>query len=438
MIETEAIPVHLKAFQQQGLFINDPTAFVAAIAGTGGGKTRAGAMKAMAFIGENYGCHGCVTAPTYKMMTMPDATLDTYLKIIPERLIKSFNKAELELSLKTGSKIVFRSTEDPETLRGPNLSWFHMDEAALSPLSAWYNLISRLRQGDTQQGWLTTTPKGYNWIYQEFVAQVRKDYSVHRWSARDNLYNPPEFIKRLEDSFHDEFALQEIEGEFVEVSGQCMFQLEGIKGMLADCRSPVEERGNGLIKIFKKPVVARRYAAGVDLGEGNGGDYSVAIILDTTTLEAVCTLRSNTLHQDLFAFEWSKLYEEYYSPYYVPESNVGGLFIKKAIELGCTNLFYEDGDKRNKPGFRTTSNSKPMVWGLLEEAVRNREIIIPDRDIVSEMFSFIRNGDKLEAQEGAHDDCVDALALALKAARERGTGKGSAPVSPWRQSDRMY
>lgn len=434
------LKIPLEGFSKQIDFIHDTTPFIAAIAGTGGGKTEAGAIKALLFILNTEPGLFSVTAPTYKVLQ--DATLRTYKdKVFPPDLQKEFNKTEMRLELITGDEIIFRSTEDPDLLRGPNIKGFHMDEAALSPYEAFLILQARLRQGSSQQGWLTTTPKGYNWVYQVFGPDTvadNADYSLHKWSARDNCFLPADFIRHLEESYRDEFAMQEIEGEFVVVSGKCLFELAALRGMLNSCIKPIEERGNGLVKIYKKSVVGRRYAAGIDLGEGNGGNYSVAIILDCTTLETVAVLRSNILHQDMFAYEFSKLYEEYYKPFYVPESNVGMLFADKALGLGCSNLFYDDGEKKKKKGFKTTRVNKPIVWGLLEEAVRNREIIIWDRDAVSEMFSFIREGDKLEAQEGAHDDCVDALALALKAAREVGPRKAGKAISLMRPARRAY
>ena len=76
-----------------------------------------------------------------------------------------------------------QQADNPERLRGPNISWWHGDESALYEVSVWRIMIGRLRQyGRLGYAWLTTTPKGRNWIYQEFIQQTR---------ARQGITQPP-------------------------------------------------------------------------------------------------------------------------------------------------------------------------------------------------------------------------------------------------------
>jgi hypothetical protein len=59
-------------------------------------------------------------------------------------------------------------------------------------------------------------------------------------------------------------------------------------------------------------------------------------------------------------------------------------------------------------------------------AIQNQEVRFPEGPIVSELESFeheiTRTGVKYLAPEGMHDDCVDALALAVEAHRRHGAG----------------
>ena len=54
-----------------------------------------------------------------------------------------------------------------------------------------------------------------------------------------------------------------------------------------------------------------------------------------------------------------------------------------------------------------------MIIGQLVEAMRDGIDTVNDRTTLEEMLTFVKN-DKLrpEAEEGAHDDCVMALAIA--------------------------
>lgn len=72
-------------------------------------------------------------------------------------------------------------------------------------------------------------------------------------------------------------------------------------------------------------------------------------------------------------------------------------------------------------GFRFTAQSKQQLMEGLAVAVQRGEVTFPDGPIRIEMESFeyeyTRSGVRYSAPEGAHDDCVCALALALRSAR---------------------
>jgi PBSX family phage terminase large subunit len=192
--------------------------------GIGSGKSIAGAVRALyAGLGRIGGQPiptpnlGVVTAPTYPMLR--DATLRTFLDIARDA-IREQHQSENRLTLVNGSEILFRSADVPDRLRGPNLTWWWGDEAAYYEASVWRIMIGRLRQGGRQGwAWLTTTPKGRNWLYQEFVAQDRADYRLYGVRTRDNPFLDEGFIASLEGSYAGDFARQELAGEFVSFEG---------------------------------------------------------------------------------------------------------------------------------------------------------------------------------------------------------------------------
>ena len=72
-----------------------------------------------------------------------------------------------------------------------------------------------------------------------------------------------------------------------------------------------------------------------------------------------------------------------------------------------------DGRLKHAFGFRTDKLTRPVIISELIRIVRDRTGLINDRDTILEMLTFVRN-EKLrpEAEAGAHDDLVMALAIA--------------------------
>ena len=181
------------------------------VGGVGSGKTRAGAMEVLR---QPAGSLGMIVAPTYPMLR--DATMRTFFEVA-RPVIESFNKTEGLAVLADGKEVLFRSADNPDSLRGPNLGWFWLDEAALMQEEVWDVMIGRLRLGPGR-AWLTTTPRGFNWVFDSFARAPRPDYELVRCSTRDNVFLPPGFVEQLESKYSSAFARQELDGDFLSLS----------------------------------------------------------------------------------------------------------------------------------------------------------------------------------------------------------------------------
>ena len=198
-------------YPTQRQFVLSNSRFSAFIGGIGSGKSYAGCVKALMKAASRKTLI-MITAPTYPMLR--DATLRTFMDIA-EPAIDTFNKSEMSVLLKNGSEILFRSTDNPDRLRGPNLSAWFGDEAALYDKSVWLIMIGRLRaDGGAGEAWLATTPKGRNWLYER-----QGEIAIFRAKTRDNPYLSDEFVSSLEAAYSGSFARQELEGEFVSFEG---------------------------------------------------------------------------------------------------------------------------------------------------------------------------------------------------------------------------
>ena len=71
--------------------------------------------------------------------------LRTFLELVNKAgILRSFNKSDMTVDLIDGKHILFRSSDQPDRLRGPNLGWFYLDEAALMDEQTWLIMIGRL------------------------------------------------------------------------------------------------------------------------------------------------------------------------------------------------------------------------------------------------------------------------------------------------------
>jgi len=203
--------------QQQ--FHESTRKFRAYIGGIGAGKTYAGCMEALWYQAlPKAGTLGVIIAPTFPMLR--DATMRTFFSICPPEIISNWNKTTYTLKLVNGSEILFRSADKPDRLRGPTITWFWMDEAADCKPETWDIMMGRLRQPKYSRcGFLTGTPKGFNWIYDKFVLSESPEYEIVHAKTRDNAHLPEDYLESLEGSYSGTFALQELEGQFVVFEG---------------------------------------------------------------------------------------------------------------------------------------------------------------------------------------------------------------------------
>ena len=186
----------------------------------GSGKSAALCHEALRLALRNRGCTGLVGAPTYNMMR--DATLHAFIETLERNgVAHRMNRSTFTLTLtETRSRILFRSLDDPEKLRGTNLAWFGVDELSYCDEGAWTRLEARLREPRATElcGFGVWTPKGFDWVHRRFVATPVDGYEVFRAQAFENrhlLDQTPDFYDRLKSSYDEAFYRQEVLGEYL-------------------------------------------------------------------------------------------------------------------------------------------------------------------------------------------------------------------------------
>ncbi len=212
--------IEYRALPSQKLFHELTSRFKGFSGPIGSGKSQALCQEAIRLSYVNAGRLGLIGAPTYPMLR--DATQVTLLEVLDRnRIPYEFNKSDKALLLlDTGSRIVLRSVDQFERLRGSNLAWFGVDELTYTSEQVWTRLEGRLRDPRASKlcGFAVWTPKGKDWVYRRFVARTLEGYDVVLAKPFENRYlldQVPDFYERLKRSYDEKFYQQEVMGGYL-------------------------------------------------------------------------------------------------------------------------------------------------------------------------------------------------------------------------------
>jgi phage terminase large subunit len=207
-------------FPRQMRFVRDERPYPAYVGGIGSGKSFAGAAKVVSRLGRKE--LGMIAAPTYPMLR--DATRRTLIDMLDTFGIEyDLHKTENVIHIpRSGHEILCRSLDNPDTLRGPNLDYAWIDEGGLIDREGWRVVKGRVRSGDNPQAWITTTPKGRNYLWEEWERDATGNefdptHPLYRVRTTENYHLPEGWAEGL--GYTDEFYSQEIGGEFVAFEG---------------------------------------------------------------------------------------------------------------------------------------------------------------------------------------------------------------------------
>ena len=209
-------------------FLTNDLLFRLFVGGRFAGKTFSGAQAAIEEAGKRR-CWGMCVAPTYK--SLRDYVIRSFLEQAGG-IVANYNKSLYEADLINGSKVLFRSADDPNSLRGPDLSWVWLDEARDMEVKVWKVCLPCLREGGrTGRLWITTTPDGKSgsWIHDRFVVRGNHNYAMFQASSAQNPYVSKELLAAIEEDYgFGSWGKQELGGEWVDPEG-ALFRRQDFK-----------------------------------------------------------------------------------------------------------------------------------------------------------------------------------------------------------------
>ena len=177
------------------------------------------------------------------------------------------------------------------------------------------------------------------------------------------------------------------------------------------------------LKVWKHPVPGREYVIGGDVAEGLvDGDFSVAEVVDTQSMETVARWRGH-IDPDKFGEIIGALGVYYnYALVGVEVNNHGLTTIQKLRDTFYTNLYKRDKgydedfeEPTSNLGWKTDVRTKRLMIDDLIRIIRER--LNKDQDVVfvGEAFAFVRDDrGRMGAEKGEHDDTVMAKAIAFQ------------------------
>ena len=405
-----------KATPQQTIFVSDQNSETAYIGGVGSGKTASGVIRARRHITEwNVGSVGVIVSPTVPMLRNVIVPELRKWGLLDQPGIE-YKRSENRIEYPNGSVVILESANNDrkiERLRGLNLAWAWMDEAAYQPRKVYNVLSDRLRVGDYRNLFATTTPRGYNWVHDIFGdlgddaskrdlpdgAAVRSPSttSILGVSTRANPANPQDYIERQERQRSGESYAQEIEGEFVNFEG-LVYKWFGEANTIADDELP---------ESFDKTIY------GLDFG----GAVPTAI---------VCVRQSG---DDWFVVD------EFYEPR-VTDDTIAAELQSMYSEYGRGPI-YADHEPRTirklkREGLRAKEADKSVDEGIRHvSALRNNLYVCRScQNVVDEFNSYqYKDGGNSDDVLKEQDHLMDALRYALFT--DDGTGGGGMVAFEW-------
>jgi len=387
-------------------------------------------------------------------LTNRDSTYALFRQIISKWGLDGLFKcadSDLRITCQNGNSVIFKGLDDPEKLKSVTFKKGELTdvwvEEASEILEADFNQLDvRLRgRGTHKQIVLTFNPvSALHWLKKRFFDKKDPRAAVLKTTYRDNRFLDDDYKVTLE-SYRDSdpyyYAVYCL-GEWG-VLGQTVFDAQKVTQRLSEIAAPLTrgefifetwysesanevliddssirfvESGDGPIAVFQKPESGVPYVIGGDTA-GEGSDFFVGQGIDNVTGKQVCTLRGQ-MDEDIYARQMYCLGKWYNTALLSIEANFSSYPIRELERLRYPRQFVRQAEDsfthkiRQSYGFKTTSVTRPLIIAGLVEIVREHPEWLSDRDTLEEMLTFVRNEKgRPEAQEGAHDDCVMALAI---------------------------
>lgn len=339
-----------------------------------------------------------VVEPTLAQSRKMANEIFNYLKNTP--IYKSYNSQLLEIKLKNGSEILFKSNEQGEiALRGYTISAngvLIFDEGAYIDDEFFYAAMA-LTNAKKAPILIFSTPRFKQGFFYDFYNNP--DTYHYNWADYPNPFLTAEKYAIIKATMPTQLFLADYQGKWMENVSQVFGNYERILS------NTFERTGN--------------YTAGIDWGAGKAADdtnsdYTAISVLNENREQ--CLIKYNNTLDETQTVQWlADILQEWKIKKVVVETNsIGSVYLgllKKEIikrRLQCQIVpLTMDNNKKNELYQELIVNVQNETIQLLNDREQNMEMA------VIQMEKTKTGKITYNAQKPYHDDCIDATAFAL-------------------------
>jgi hypothetical protein len=366
---------------------------------------------------------------------------DGMFKRLPEKLINASKYRKTTERIAIGDTASWIKSLTASNGRSSTAFRVGLDEAAfMTPKESHIELKDVLRNVtptiDQTDGQLViiSTANGVGNEYQRiFMEAVRGNNNF--CAVFISCWDDPGFTQEKRDNLIKDFGEQSVNQEYPRTyteaflaSGSPRFDMKSVaryidiviepimRGHLD--RSGIEANDNGGFKVYRKRKKYGQYLVVADVGEGVGGDPSIAKVYDRMTQEQVAEWYGQ-LEPSKFGTILSILGTIYNNAIIVCEANNHGHSTLNTLvnqERYPDHLvFTHDNVMRERPdddfnrgmvryGWRTTNTTRPIIINNMATMLIDGEVMPMNLNDVNELQSFVIKNGKAQAESGCHDD----------------------------------
>jgi hypothetical protein len=333
-------------------------------------------------------------APTYKYLLDPWTDMSNRLRPLTEAAGGKISEQDRRITLPNGGVIECWTMDTPDPGRGKKYHRIVVDEAGIvrNLKTTWEQALRPTLVDYRGDAWFYGTPKGRTHDFTVLFAKGESDDAAQRepgWFSfraptKENPYIPADEIEAARKDMSPEAFAQEFEGIPAD-DGANPFGLTAIRA----CVAPMS---------VKPPVVW-----GWDFARAQ--DWTVGIALDENG--AVCRFHRWQLKP------WGETVR-------LVSELTGPIVIAYGDSTGIGDVIVEQiqAQRVRMAGVHFSRPEKQQLMERLTSAIQRQTIKFPDGPIKQELdtfqYEFSAFGVRYECPDGLHDDCVMALALAVK------------------------
>ncbi len=370
--------------------LNTDAKYITTVSPRQAGKTMLAINMMLYFAINDKGTTTCFVSPIYSMARK--VMEEMYEAIKGSDIVERANFSNFEIKLKTGSKILFKSAEREDSLRGYTFDYLIMDESSYIKEDAYKRAIQPTVFIKGKKVLLFSTPRGRDWFYNMHVMGHDPDFKQYascRMSYQGNPYVNMQEIESAKKALPEAIFRAEYLGEFLE--GESMV---------------FQNFSTNTFDTYPAPI--GKVYAGLDSGQSN--DYTVATFIDSTG-QVVDIYRDN-----------KKTYEEMTNNVLARVKKWNATLMVETNSIGGPVFEALKKQWQDTHPFNTSNSSKREIIESLILAFNENSLRIPSINLYPELHHELEVYEmtynpktrtvQYNAREPFHDDMVMSLAIA--------------------------